>query len=205
MLKKIPLFSAFLILCIFSHSFSSEIGLSNSESKAKLRFFNLDLHISVIADVKNIFESMGHEVVNWGISGHTWVFGKERDIVDVVNEYTWRNLNPAMCDQFYERYKDTLSQFDAFIVTHTPCFALLYEKFNKPIIIINSTRYEQPFTLDPDKWEWLNDYLKKGVEEGKIFIVSNNKGDQQYLKHYTGIQSEHIPSLQRLIAKQEKS
>ncbi|OGN63809.1 MAG: hypothetical protein A3E80_06830 [Chlamydiae bacterium RIFCSPHIGHO2_12_FULL_49_9] len=161
----------------------------------RLRFFNLDLHISVIADLKEIFEGFGHEVVSWSLSDHSWVFQRERDTVEIVNEKTWGQLCPEMCDQFYERYKDFLCEFDGFIVTHTPSFALLYEKFNKPIIIVNSTRYEQPFTNDPLKWAWLNEYLTEGAQRGKIFIVSNNKGDQLYLKSHTEIESELIPSL----------
>ncbi len=161
----------------------------------KLRFFNLDLHIAVIGDVKNIFESLGHEVVDWSLSGHSWVFGKPRETVDIVNENTWLDMNQWMCDAFYERYKDFLQTFDGFIVTYPPAFSLLYEKLNKPIIIVNAIRYEHPFILTPDRCNWLNEYLKNGVKNKKIFIVSNNKGDQQYLKHYTGIESEHIPSL----------
>lgn len=162
---------------------------------APLKFFNLDMHISVIADVKDVFERYGHQVDAWSISGHTWVFGKSRDQVEVFNEHTAHLLNQEMCDRFYERYKDELKGYDAFIVTHTPSSALLYEKWGKPIIIVNSTRYEFPFTTKPEEWQWLNDYLRKGVEKGRIFIVSNNKGDQSYLKYYTGLDSELIPSL----------
>ena len=163
---------------------------------AGLKFFNLDLHISVIADVKHIFENhFDHEVENWSISGHSWVFGKEPAQVDIVNQDTWTSLNQEMCDQFYERYKDYLNQFDGFIVTHNAAFALLYEKFDKPIIFVNSTRYESPFTLNPVMWARLNRFLIDGVKRNKIFIVSNNKGDQGYLKYYTGLDSVHIPSL----------
>ncbi len=104
---------------------------------AKMRFFNLDLHTYVIADVKNIFESLGHEVVDRGISGHTWVFNRITTPVEIVNENSWLNLSQPMCDAFYERYKDFLEEFDGFIVTYNSTFALLYEKTNKPIIIIN--------------------------------------------------------------------
>lgn len=161
----------------------------------KLRFFNMDLHVSVIADVKNILETMGHEVVDWSISGHCWVFEREAHYDDIINQDSWYYLNPEMCDRFYEEHKDFLNGFDGFIVTHTPSFSLLYEKTNKPIIIVNSTRYESPFTIYPSQWGWLDAYLMKGVEEGRIFIVSNNKGDLRYLQYYTGIESEHIPSL----------
>lgn len=176
-----------LLLLIF-------FSLQGDEPK-KLKFFNLDLHISVIADVKYIFEELGHEVTNWSISGHTWVFGKERDKVDIVNENTWGDLSQEQCDRFYERYKEFLEGFDAFIVTHNSTFSLLYERLNKPIIIVNSTRYENPFTRSKHQWERLDDYLRKGVANKKIFIVSNNKGDMNYLLRYSGIQSEVIPSL----------
>ncbi|HSX13421.1 MAG TPA: hypothetical protein VLE96_03265 [Chlamydiales bacterium] len=164
-------------------------------SQKKLRFFNLDCHISVIADVKQILESFGHEVVDWSISGHTWVFDRNRNSVEVVNHTTWADMDQDMCNRFYARYGKFLSQFDAFIVTHTPSFSLLYQKLNKPILIVNSTRYEHPFLAYPNKLEWLNNYLKDGVARNKIFVVSNNKADQAYLKHYTGIESEWIPNL----------
>lgn len=178
-------------LCILLLS----IGFLLGASEEKMKFFNLDRHISVISDVKNIFESYGHQVESWNISEHTWIFGKVPHRVEVYNAYTAGSLNREMCDQFYERYRDELESYDAFIVTHTPSTALLYEKWNKPIIIVNSTRYEQPFTGRPEEWRWLNDYLQRGVASGRILIVSNNKGDQRYLKHYTGLDSELIPSL----------
>jgi hypothetical protein len=38
-----------------------------------------------------------------------------------------------------------LSKYDGFIVTHTPVFARLFERFEKPVILVNSCRYDQPF------------------------------------------------------------
>gem|GEM_PF-6917131 len=46
--------------------------------------FNLDLHIGVIGDIEHIFRSLGHEVTNWSISAHTWVFNRKPAKVDVV-------------------------------------------------------------------------------------------------------------------------
>lgn len=100
-----------------------------------------------------------------------------------------------MCDRFYERYKEELASYDAFIVTHTPVFALLYEKWGKPVIVVNSARYEHSHIRDPAKLEWLNEGLRRGVKEKRIHLISNNKGDQANLKYFTGLSSEHIPSL----------
>lgn len=160
-----------------------------------LSFFNLDLHVSVIADVKSILGVLGHRVTDWTLSNHSWVFGREPDPVDVVTRDTWRGLDAGMCEAFFRRYRDELDRFDAFIVTHTPAFALLYLPWKKPILVVNSTRYEQPFTFDPVRWRWLDEALRDGVARGQIHVVSNNKGDQAYLREHTGIDSVHIPSL----------
>ena len=96
---------------------------------------------------------------------------------------------------FTEKYHEFLSQFDGFIVTPFSSFAFLYEKTNKPIIIVNAARYEIPFTDKPDLWKSLDRFLISGAKKNKIFFVANNIGDAKYLEFYTGIESEIIPSL----------
>jgi hypothetical protein len=160
-----------------------------------MKFFNLDLHIAVIADVKEIFKKLGHQVTSWDISGHSWVFDRERTSVDVVNECTWENLDREMCDKFFERYKDELASYDAFITTHTPSFSMLYEKFEKPIISIASTRYEFPFSNKMILWSKFNKYLQENIDNGRLIAVSNNKYDVEYCKLFTNRDWEHIPSL----------
>ncbi len=178
----------FVLYLFFTNiSFAAEVK--------KLKFFNIDLHIAVIGDIKNIFESLGHEVESHSISNHAWLIDNPKASVKLINQENWQEISPEMVEQFYQEYKNYLSQFDGFIVTHAASFALLYEKFNKPIIIVNSTRYQNEFIFDYKKWKWLDNYLKKGVANNKIYIISNNKGDQNYLKYYTGLDSEVIPSL----------
>lgn len=160
-----------------------------------MNFFNIDLHVSVISDLKNIFENMGHNVDNWSISGHHHLFGWQQKKDCVINQNNWTTLDKRLCDKFYNTYKDELSKYDAFIVTHTPSFSLLYERFNKPIIVVASTRYEAPFSNDMMRWAWLNRYLTNGVEEEKIKLVANNKYDQKYLFHFLNKEVEIIPNL----------
>lgn len=160
-----------------------------------MKFFNLDLHISVIQDIKQIFSKLGHEVINWSLSSHNWVFDVPSKDVDVINQENWRMLDQSMCDSFYNRYKHELNEYDGFIVTHTPSFSLLYEKFDKPIIVVSSTRYEAPFSDDSAKWLWLNDYLKKKIDENIIIPVANNKYDSEYCKYFTFRIWDHIPNI----------
>ena len=160
-----------------------------------MKFFNLDLHISVIGDIKHILENLGHSVESWSISGHAHVMGKKVKDVEIINQHTWRNLTPELADKFYERYKNELDGYDGFIVTHTPCFSMLYEKFNKPIIVVASTRYEDPFSNDYNQWTKFNKYLKKGIDSGMIIPIANNKYDKKYVGLFTNREWTHIPSL----------
>ena len=93
-----------------------------------MKIFNIDLHISVIADIKNVLESMGHSVMSWSLSNSTAIMGQKKAAVDgIKNEAghpeTWHNIGPEMGDRFYERYKDELAGYDAFLVTYAPSLA----------------------------------------------------------------------------------
>ena len=96
---------------------------------------------------------------------------------------------------FMKKNKDFLNQFDCFIVGPFMGLILAFEKLNKPIIVLNATRYEYPFDSRLDLWDKLNEVLVRKHKEGKLFIVSNNKADQRYLRFCTGLDSTLIPSL----------
>jgi hypothetical protein len=157
-----------------------------------MNFFNIDAHISVIADIKNIFNSLGHNVDTLSISGHSWVFNKEQSIPKIINSSNWQNIDEKMCDDFYEQYKNTLDKYDGFICGYPPAFAQLYEKFNKPIFVIAATRYEYPYTFDKKKWEKFNKYL---IENKNITKISNNLFDKYYCELFTEAEWKYIPSL----------
>lgn len=168
----------------------------------RIRFFNMDLHISVIEDVKTVLKKLYGNKVNiteWSLSGHCWVFNKKPSTVDIINQQTWKYIDKEMIEIFVQRYFNFLNTFDGFIVTHSPVFTLLYEKFNKPIILINSTRYELPFSWpwkhNLEMWDYLTNKLKEMYNNKQLFIISNNQADHDYLKFATEIDSIIIPSL----------
>ena len=167
-----------------------------------MKLFSFNLHIAVISDITNILKDLYGdkvEIIDWNISDQYWLFYKDRKDVKHINQQTWKNIDQDMINRFVNEYQDYLSQFDGFIVTHTPVFSLLYESFNKPIFMINSCRYEQPFSFkennDIRKWYNLNIKLKQMHEKGQLIVISNNKADQEYLRIGTGIESMYIPSL----------
>ena len=157
-----------------------------------MKFFNIDCHISVISDIKNIFESLGHKVDHWSLSGHRWVFDFDKCESPIINESNWTNLNQEMADRFYDHHKEDLDSYDAFICAYPPCFLKLFEKFNKPIIVIAATRYDHPFTNDKARLNWLEDSLKNNKN---LILIANNQFDQKYCEHFLGNKWEWIPSL----------
>ena len=160
-----------------------------------MKIFNLDLHISVIADIQKILTDLGHEVTSWNMSGHNWVFGRGKMATDVITQENWHNISEEMCDKFYDRYKDELSKYDAFLVTYAPVFAMLFEKWNKPIIMVAPIRYEVPYTLQPEQWEKFNTFIREAVDRGQLILIANNKYDVEYGKYFTDREWTHIPNI----------
>ena len=75
-----------------------------------MKLFNVDCHVSVIADLKNIFKNLGHDVTSWSLSGHTWVFNESSTPVDIIGNNNWKSLDQEKCDKFYQRYFEAYRQ-----------------------------------------------------------------------------------------------
>lgn len=157
-----------------------------------MKFFNLDCHVSVIADIKNIFEDLGHTVDQWSLSGHRWLFDLPECKSPVINVNNWKDIDEKMVDEFYKTHKKELDKYDAFICAYPPCFLKLFEKFNKPIIVIAATRYDHPFTNDPKRLEWLEDSLNNNKN---LILIANNQFDQKYCEKFLTSKWKWIPSL----------
>jgi hypothetical protein len=156
--------------------------------------FNLDLHVGVVRDVQGQLDRRGLSMLDWTLSGHSWVRDRSRDPVAVVNERTWHAFGPRLVRRFRAVYGAYLRRFHGFLATYPPCFALLYEGLEKPTLAVVATRYEWPFTHHGKSWEWLNASLRRGVSEGWLTLVANNRADADYLENYSGLHARHIPS-----------
>lgn len=160
-----------------------------------MRVFCMDPHISLIADFKTIFPEL--EVVDWCLSGHAWVMNRVQDTPKHINVHTWMDLTPERITNFQNEYDSFLKTFDLFIVAYASSFALVYEKYNKPIIMMNATRYDIPycFTRNSTHIPQYHRCLIRLQHNNLLTIVSNNAVDKLYLGRATGLLSEIIPSL----------
>lgn len=160
-----------------------------------MRAFCTDVHISVIADFKSAFPDI--EVIDWCLSGHAWVMNRPQDTPRHINAHTWQNINDQMISQFQQEYDFFLKTFDFFIVGYASCFAMIFEKYNKPILLLNAVRYDVPFCWNKNvsMLEKYKQCLNRLNREHRLIAVSNNKADQLYLEKGCGILSKYIPSL----------
>lgn len=146
--------------------------------------------------MKKIFNDFGHDVIDKSLSDHTWVFNRTKDSIPMLDNGRWKELSPEeMSYEFYQLYKDELKDYDAFIVTYPPQFALLYKYFDKPIIINNPIRYEWPFSFNAEYWQKFNEYLVNGVDNNKIILIANNLYDKYYMELFLNRNVLYIPSL----------
>jgi len=157
-----------------------------------MRFFNIDVHVSVIKDIETIFRSFGHKIDSLSLSSHSWVFGEEAKRPEIITSDNWKMIDDDMVDRFYDFYKGKLDDYDGFVVTYPPVFSKLYERFNKPIIVVCATRYEFPYTNDVDKWKDFNAYLENNKN---IILVSNNLFDKKYTELFVNREVKLIESL----------
>lgn len=151
------------------------------------------MHISVIHDVQYIFRDLGHSVDRASLSGHNWVIGEDEPIIKYPNRRNWRGIDQRMVDRFFRKYRHRLSEYDGFVHSFPPAFALLFEPFEKPIITISCTRFDYP-TM-PNQYAWMVQGLRRMSKSGQLTLIANNLLDKFYVERFTGINTLHISSL----------
>lgn len=166
-----------------------------------MRLFNLDVHISVIADFRDILRELRPDVelVDWSLSGHTWVFHEEAAQPEVIHQGSWMQLCPEQIAAFQRRYHDFLGTFDGFFVGHVMPFAMLFEKYGKPIYAWNTCRYDLPFcfTKDSSQLDAYHACLRRMHASGQLTAFASNRADQEYLRLGSGLELPCLPSLCR--------
>jgi len=178
-----------------------------------MRFFDLDLHVSVIEDVAWHLRNLGHTVDSHLMSGHNWALGRPKASMGngpglhkigygSVNLATWESLFDKLVDGEYaqvkawqEENKHLDGEYDGFIATYPPAFALLYEKFAGKVIIDAAIRYELHFTERPELWRDFNERLHKMQDAGRLRLVANSRYDAAYIEYFSGLKTRRIPSL----------
>lgn len=173
--------------------------------KTKKQVFALDLHTSVSRDISCSLENSGFRLRRWSICSSSYLYKEPNLNLRFINSRNWKDLNPFAIQSFKEHYKYFLEQIDSFLVSYSFSLLRIFEDCKKPILAINATRYESPYTLDESEFFDLNKLILNLNKSNLLTIVSNNEGDRDYLEYFTGVKSQHIPSLCEYIPKMRGS
>eukprot|EP01032_Pedospumella_encystans_P020206 gene20206-22959_t len=157
-----------------------------------LTLWSSDFHISPIADVKHNLKELGVSVIDKSLSGHCHLTNTcERDL-RVIDKNNGINLQPcanALRKKFYDSYRTdpVMKSVDAYLCTHAASMCELFMPFQKPMVVIASTRYEIG-RLDAVSWQRWNENLRLIAASPYNTIAANNRYDQEYIRYFTGIQ-----------------
>lgn len=150
---------------------------------------------SPIQDLKSILEPMGVKFFDKTLSYSCGLTKTCNTHLRVLKRKHGMKFPEAIASQFYDFYKDQIEMnlVDAFVCFHPVSMCELYMRFNRSMIIISSTRYELA-RHNPDDWNRLNENLKLIAKDPKNVIGANNLYDAQYIRYFTGIDVQVLPS-----------
>ena len=136
-----------------------------------MKFFALDCHIG-IRDIQHQFEQLGHQLDVHSISGHSHLMNWTVDNSFVVNKDNWKSLNKRNYKVFYEYHAERLKDYDGFVCFYPPAFSMLYESFDKPIILQVPIRFEVPFQSDNESLQFYIEHLRRTIDDGQLTPIA---------------------------------
>ena len=146
-----------------------------------IKVWNSDFHISPTADCKWIFQHFSVDIVDKSLSGHCHLMHSCQTDLRIINTENGINLNPCpntLRKLFYESYiKDSaMNSIDMFLCTHAASMCEIFMPFDKPMVIIASTRYEIG-RHQVHRWKEWNQNLEQIALKPYNVIAANNLYD----------------------------
>jgi len=165
--------------------------------KKPLVIWSNDYHISPINDLKHLLKPLGVRFIDKSLSQHCDITKtcQGRSTLKVINYGNAMHLDPSLIPQFYSAYKydSELQSVDAFVCFHPASMCELFMLFNKTLIIIATTRYELG-RFAAHRWTRWNNNLMKIAKIPTNVVGGNNRYDVEYIKYFTGIEPQLLPS-----------
>lgn len=156
-----------------------------------LVYFLIDFHKSLNKEIIYILNKVHPNIA---VHTHTNTYP--------LNKMMLNSLNKTHIDEYREKYKNYLQGFDGFIVCYPNILLMLYEPFNKPVIMLNTNRYDMPLCLQGqvgiDNLMEYHAAIRRLDHSNHLIIISNNQADMEYLHmgmQYRPRQHYFIPTL----------
>ena len=171
------------------------------ETATSLTFWTSDVHDGTRIDLPTALASMGHKVILAGskrwktpypfVMNMTGINVYE-NISPVTVRLSSRNapLTEAMTIENFEFYKNDnqIASTDAFMCMFYGSMCEMWMPFNKTIIVAPAHRYNLG-RCTPEQWGRLTEHFQTlaSMDNPKHILAAESVYDQEYLRHYTGI------------------
>ena len=165
-----------------------------------LRLFGMCHHHAVLWDMKQILRPLGIQIdFTWLSDGrppvNEAVASSEPPFYSSYDLYK-QDLKAPLDNAFKERI---LSRgYDGVITSHSIITAYRLKDLGLPLIHVNSTRFGNEWIQDSEKHTFLVQEIQKLLDSGRLTVIHNNRGDQQYFKeHFLALPNQEVycPSL----------
>lgn len=190
---------AFLVISIASRHLEGIVGEHGpsfhhpKNYEGGYTFWSSDQHIAPIADFKGVVSVYRSNdiVIDESLSGHCHLMQTCSSNLKVLNKETVGTLTRCpnkLKRQFWDKYQNDprMNTVDAFVCHHNFALCELFMAFNRPLILVASSRYENG-RWSADAWHRLNDNVRAISRRSENTIAANNRYDAEYLKHFTGL------------------
>ena len=180
----------------------SNTGSTACNIKVNRTFWLTDLHIGSIAHFSSLLVSLKQNVTiavnpKWIERNHyPMVYNKEitfyKNLSRTLKKYNayFIRLTETMVKDNFEYYKndEKIAQTDAFICSFPASLCELWMPFNKTIMFLPAHRYNLG-RCTKEEFNHLNDHLSAlfKMDNPRHILGALSYYDQQYLRHYTGI------------------
>lgn len=161
-----------------------------------MKFFGVDKHVACVNEFRWIANKFGHTYQDMCMSGHVLVLGMRLGIVREIDGDAWCNMyREKLWEVFADKYGKLIEKFDAVVCGYPPLFAWLYKNIDVPVIINIPIRYEHGVDGHAEGWAAWNEYLREGIDGGKIYMVANNEYDKRYAEAFLCRPVRYIPAV----------
>ena len=161
-----------------------------TSNRKPLRFFGLCHHHAVLWDMKQILRPLGIQL------DFTWLSDGRPPVNEAIasseppffssNDLYKTDPKASLPETFKERIRSR--GYDAVITSHSIITAYRLKDLGLPLIHVNSTRFGNEWIQNSEKHGFLVQEIQKLLDSGRLTVVHNNRGDQQYFK-------EHFPTV----------
>lgn len=161
-----------------------------------------DLHVFTTQSAKKIFQHIGISGHDYCLSSH-WQHFYETDpaagLPAISREEVAQPYSHDAFEGLARRFAQHVSAMptndvDFFYCSFTAKIAHLFRHCGKPIHCQLSFRFEDNHLIPPAEIERLRGLLVSMVESGQLHVSANNRYDELYFHHFTGITPTYVPA-----------